>query len=249
MCLSFLIVHLDADNSVQKNLIHACIAAGVRRFAPAEWSLRSNSGVPAYANKDVIAAYLAQLNKEERVLEYCLFQPSIFLDYFAHPHALSPGLITWPFFVDFAARRAIVLDDGEQPIVLTAVADDSEILARALEDERVWPVVGGVRGCCVTVNELVRLGREIRGGDWEVEYVKGEDIRRGELKTDWVPQVSHPSMQSEDGEQWSKDFLIMFLRGILDGAWYVSDEWNQRFPEYEFVGAEEYLRKAWEGKP
>jgi hypothetical protein len=249
VCLTFLIVHLDIDNVVQKNLIHACIAAGVKRFAPAEWGIRNNSGVPPYANKDFIATYLAEINREKKVLEYCLFQPSIFMDYFAHPYALSEGLITWPFFVDFASRHAIVLDEGDQPIVLTAISDDSEILARALEDPNPWPAVGGIRGCRTTINELLELGKKIRGGDWEVEYVRGEDIRKGELKTKWVPQMSHPVIPSEDRAQWSKDFLAMFLLGILNGAWEVSDEWNRRLPEYKFLGLEEYLRKAWDGKP
>ncbi|KAF9693836.1 hypothetical protein EKO04_008424 [Ascochyta lentis] len=249
VCLSFLIVHLDIDNIVQRNLIQACIAAGVPRFAPAEWGIKNNSGVPPYANKDFIANYLAELNRQDKVLEYCLFQPSIFLDYFAHPYALSPDLITWPFFIDFDTRHAIILDDGNQPIVLTAIADDSEMLARALEDPKPWPAVGGVRGCRTTMNELLALGREIRGGEWTVEYVKGEDVRRGVLETKWVPQMSHPVIPSQDREQWSKDFLVMFFVGILNGAWDVSDEWNQRVPEYEFQSAEAYLRKAWEGRP
>lgn len=249
VCLSFLIVHLDVDNVVQKNLIHACVKAGVKRFAPAEWGIRNNSGVPPYANKNAIASYLAELKNENKLegMQYCLFHPSIFLDYFAHPYPLSPGLITWPFFIDFHTRRAIVLDEGDQPLVLTAISDDSEILARAIEDERPWPTVGGIRGCKTTMNELLALGKEIRAGDWTVEYVRGEDVRRGELKTQWVPQMSHPSVPKENTE-WSKEFVIMFLVGILNGAWDVSDEWNQRFPEYKFQEAEQYLRKAWEGK-
>lgn len=226
--------------------MHRC---GVKRFAPAEWGIKNNSGVPPYANKDFIANYLAEINREKKALEYCLFQPSIFLDYFAHPHPLSPGLITWPFFIDFNTRRAIILDDGNQPIVLTAIADDSEILAAALEDPNPWPTVGGIRGCKTTINELLALGKKIRGGEWSVEYVKGEDIRKGELKTEWVPQMSHPVVPSEIKEQWSKEFLIMFFVGILNGAWDVSGEWNERLPEYQFQVAEAYLTEAWEGRP
>jgi hypothetical protein len=251
VCLSFLIVHLDTDNAVQRNLIHACKAAGVRRFAPAEWGIKNNSGVPPYANKDFIANYLAELSRapEGKALEYCLFQPSIFMDYFAHPHPQGTQLITWPFFVDFENRRAIVLDEGDQPIVLTAIADDSEILARALEDGRVWPTTGGIAGCRTSINELVALGKKFRGGEWRVERVRGDDIRKGELKTSWVPLMSHPVIPSDDRAQWSREFLVMFFVGILNGAWDVSAEWNERFPDYKFTSVEEYLTKAWEGKP
>jgi hypothetical protein len=246
VCLSFLVVHNDTNNTVQKNLIHACIAAGVRRFAPSEWGIKNNSGVGPYKNKDTIAAYLHDLNKNEKKLEYCLFQPSIFMDYFAHPHPLSPELITWPFFVDFDKRRAMVLDDGNQPMVVTAISAISGMLACALDDPNPWPAIGGMRGARTSINELLSLGKSIRGGEWQVEHVKGEDILKGELKTSWVPIVSHPNIAGDDREGFSKEFVVMFFRGILNGSWDVSGEWNERFPEYEFKGLEEYLGKAWE---
>ncbi|CBX91912.1 similar to NmrA-like family protein [Plenodomus lingam JN3] len=249
VCLSFLVAHLDPHCIVQKNLIHACIEAGVRRFAPSEWGIKNNSGVPPYENKDTIARYLAELKDTGMLhgLEYCLFQPSIFVDYFAHPHPLSPELFTWPFFIDFEQRRAIVLDDGEHPLVLTAISDDSEMLALALEDSRPWPEVGGIRGCSTTINKLIALGREIRGGKWSIEHVSSEDIAQGQLKTSWVPEVSHPTVPQESRDVFSKDFVIWFLQAIANGSWNVSGEWNQRFPQYRFWDAEEYLRKAWEG--
>jgi len=37
--LSFILPFADKDNVAQKNLIDACIKAGVRRFAPSEWAL------------------------------------------------------------------------------------------------------------------------------------------------------------------------------------------------------------------
>ncbi|KAF1940975.1 NAD(P)-binding protein [Clathrospora elynae] len=249
--LSFFVVHLDTDNVAQKNLLHASLSAGVSRFAPSEWGIASHSGVPAYANKDSMRAYLESLDSagELRDLQYCLFQPSIFLDYWAHPYPLSPGLITWPFFIDFQNRRAMILDEGNQPIVLTAVADDAAILALALADPRPWPRVGGIRGCRTTINELVSIGRKVRGGDWNIEYVKSADLAQGELKTSWVPQISHPTIPEELRESYSKDFVVQFFEGITRGCWDVSGEFNERFPDYDFIGAEEYLTRAWEGKP
>lgn len=37
--LSFIVTIADKDNIAQKTLIDACIKAGVRRFAPSEWTL------------------------------------------------------------------------------------------------------------------------------------------------------------------------------------------------------------------
>ena len=36
--LCFFVVHLDVNNQAQKHLINAAVKAGVRRYAPAEWS-------------------------------------------------------------------------------------------------------------------------------------------------------------------------------------------------------------------
>ncbi|RAR12491.1 NAD(P)-binding protein [Stemphylium lycopersici] len=250
--LSFFVVHLDVDNVAQKNLIHASIAAGVSRFAPSEWGIASNSGVSSYDNKDYIASYLASLDSagELKGMQYCLFQPSIFTDYFAHPYPLEPELITWAFFVDFENRRAMVLDDGMQPIVLTAIQDDANILAKALDDtERPWPRVGGIRGCRTNINELVELGKKIRGGEWTIEYLKSEDVAKGVIKSSWIPPISHPTIPEGEQEAFSKLFIVMFFRAIKSGAWDVSAEFNERYPDYKFMSAEEYLTKAWEGKP
>lgn len=236
---------------MQKNLIAACIAAGVRRFAPSEWALTNNSGVDGYANKDLIATYLHELNVKNELgdLQYCLFQPSVFIDYLAHPYPLSPGLITWPFFIDFESRRAMVLDDGDIPIVLTACSDVSEVLALALDDPKPWPIVGGMQGVKTNINEILMLGKKIREGDWKVEYVKSEDVEKGDLKTSWVPEFSHPVIPMESREEFSKSFVVDFFIAMKRGSWDVSAEWNERFPDFKFVGLEEYLVKAWEGKP
>ncbi|KAG9190552.1 hypothetical protein G6011_08640 [Alternaria panax] len=249
--LCFFVVHLDVDNAAQKNLIHASIAAGVSRFAPSEWGIANSSGVPSYDNKDFIRTYLEDLGAKGELgsMQYCLFQPSIFMDYFAHPYPLESDLYTWPFFLDFENRRAMVLDDGNQPLVITAIQDDSQILTRALEDTRPWPKIGGIKGCRTSINELLALGKKIRGGDWKVEYVKSEDLAKGELKTSWLPLISHPTVTEDIKESFSKQFIFMFFEAIKRGAWDVSDEFNERYPDYKFMSAEEYLTKAWEGKP
>ncbi|KAH7125664.1 NmrA-like family protein-like protein [Dendryphion nanum] len=245
VCLSFLVAHLDTDCTVQKNLIRACIAAGVPRFAPSEWSIRSDNAIPEYGNKDIIANYLAELNSKEKVLEYCLFQPSIFLDYFAHPYPPTPPLFTWPFFIDFSTRHAILLEDGDIPINFTSAHDVSEILRRAIEDPRPWPVVGGIQGCRTTMASILELGKRLRGGEWTVERVTVEDIKRGDLKTEWVPKMDHQAIPVDYQEVYSRKFVITFLQAMIRGAWEVSGEWNERFPEYKFVEPEGLLGGIW----
>lgn len=250
VCLSFIIAHLDPNRVGQKTLIQACITAGVKRFAPSEWGIKNDSGISEYEAKDEVAEYLQSLaaDSDPPVLEYCLFQPSIFLDYFAHPYAPTPPLYTWPFFVDFQSRRAIILDSGNYPLVLTSAHDDAEILLRAIEDPRPWPRVGGIRGWRTTQAEILALGKKIRGGEWTVEYVTTEDIEAGVLKTEWVPRMDHPLIPKEKQEEYSRVFTVAFLKAIKRGKWDVGTEWNERFPDYEFGGGEKWLRGIWEGK-
>ncbi|EOA92231.1 hypothetical protein ACJQWK_03701 [Exserohilum turcicum] len=250
--LSFFVVHLDVDNVAQKNLIHASIAAGVTRFAPSEWGIANGSGVASYDNKDYIRRYLEDLDAKGELngMQYCLFQPSIFMDYFAHPYPLERDLITWPFFIDFENRRAMVLDAGDQPLVLTAIQDDAEILALALADTaRPWPRIGGIRGCRTSINELIALGKKIRGGEWTIDHISSKDVESGDAKFPWVPLLTHPTIPTDMIESFSKQFLFMFFTAIARGAWNVSGELNDLFPHYKFMSADEYLTKAWEGRP
>lgn len=39
VCLSFLVIMDEAGFEAQKNLIDACVAAGVKKFAPTEWGM------------------------------------------------------------------------------------------------------------------------------------------------------------------------------------------------------------------
>lgn len=48
-------------------------------------------------------------------------------------------------------------------ITLTTVQDLANIVAKAVEYEGTWPVLGGVKGCDVSITELIRLAEEIRG--------------------------------------------------------------------------------------
>lgn len=142
----------------------------------------------------------------------------------------------------------MILDSGSQPLVLTAISDISSIVALAIADPRPWPPVGGIVGTRTSLNELVALGKKLRGGEWKEETLSGEDIAKGIFKGSWVPTMSHPVIPVESREAFSKDFVIMFLEGIRRGAWDVSDEFNQRFPDFQFQSAEGYLSRAWEGK-
>jgi hypothetical protein len=69
------------------------------------------------------------------------------------------------------------------------------------------------------------------------------------VRCSWLPRADHPSFTLEQAEAFAASMTAGMLMGIAAGGLSVSDEWNQIFPDYEFVKAEDFLTRAWDGKP
>ncbi|OQV09711.1 hypothetical protein CLAIMM_13803 [Cladophialophora immunda] len=242
--LSFLAIP-DPSRMVryQKNMIDAALETGARRFAPSEWGSRGVGGMALYAFKGEVETYLEKVNQQTKKLEYCLFQPGYFTNYFGYPHSTTKHFAMSPAYVDFENRRAIMVGDGNHELTLTTVQDMANVVAEALAYEGEWPVNGGIRGSQTTIAQLVRLGEELRG-PFNVDKVSLEDLMNGELKKTWWPPTYH-SATREHFEEMSKLIVRVFLVGVTRGGWCVSDEWNKRLVKFRFTSAEEYLRKIW----
>jgi len=244
--LSFVLPGLDPGNIAQRNLIDACIEAGVKRFAPSEWAASSNSGLSAYAGKDEVREYLEAVNQQNKVLEYCLFQPGLFTNYFTYPHMSGKHLaMISTLYADFENRQAILIDDGDQPCTHTLVQDFAGVVAEALDYPHEWPVIGGVRGWQTTPADLVKLGEKLRGGPFTIHGISSADLETQGLQTAWVPVFEHHALPKS--EEISKIVSTDILRGIPRGAWSVSDEWNKLLPSFKFTDPEEFLRSHWKG--
>ncbi|KAG5796171.1 hypothetical protein H9Q69_004784 [Fusarium xylarioides] len=244
--LSFLAM-LDQNEALElhKKLIDAAIEAGVRRFAPSEWASASNSGVAHYQYKDKVRKYLEEVNSNEQKIEYCLFQPGMFTDYFGHPRAKTKHFGTFYMFADFQNRRAIIPEDADAPITLTTVRDMSQVVAQALEYNGVWPTVGGIQGTAFTVSELIALAEKLRG-PFKVEKISNEDLEARNVTTSWYPVVEHHALPDEMREQVSKGVLLEYMAALKRGVWTVSDEWNKLLPDFQFTSAESYLKDIWQ---
>ncbi|KIL87120.1 hypothetical protein FAVG1_09674 [Fusarium avenaceum] len=233
---------------LHKKLINAAIEAGVRRFAPSEWATgwfsASNSGVAHYKYKDDVREYLEEVNSNQQKIEYCLFQPGFFTDYFGHPHATTKHFGTFYMFADFQNCRAIISEDGDAPITLTTVRDMSRLVAQALEYDEVWPTVGGMQGTVTTVSGLIALGEKLRG-PFKIEKISNEALETRNVATSWYPVVEHHGVPEEMREQISKGVLVEYVAGLKRGVWTVSDEWNKLLPDFEFTSAESYLKGIW----
>jgi hypothetical protein len=169
---------------------------------------------------------------------------------------------------DFNKCRALVLDGGDDNrITLTTVQDFANVVARAIDFEGEWPVVRGIRGAEISIGQIIALGEKIRGAcaslinlgfllilnqpgaPFKIERLKADELESGAWKTSWVPKLDHPSIPPEKVAMFSRIFVASFLLALSSKAYCCSDEWNRLLPDYKFTQPEEFLSKAWRGKP
>ncbi|KAF9777089.1 hypothetical protein IL306_004636 [Fusarium sp. DS 682] len=213
-----------------------------------------------YSGKIEIREYLKNLNSGKKVLEYTLFQPGGFMDYFCHPFKTTKYITTTVVNVDFVKKRALVVEGTlDDEITYTSVEDIANVVTKAIDFNGEWPVTGGISGDRITIRQLLKIGEELRGKSaditrkWKsepfvIEWLKMEDLAAGELKTDNYPRLPFPSVPQDQVEAFSKMVIIGTLTAFHRGAWTVSDEWNQIFPDYKFTKVDELLKSAWHDK-
>ncbi|KAI0140645.1 hypothetical protein BJ166DRAFT_597872 [Pestalotiopsis sp. NC0098] len=256
----FFPAQLDKDGEAQKRLIDAAVEAGVKRYAPSEWSTGMNLApsvdvIPWYAGKIEIREYLKRINQESKianetkavsqVLEYSLFQPGLFLDYLDRSPNSAEHSSTVPTLVDFGRGTAITTKRTRDiPVAYTAVEDIAKVVVHAVDFEGEWPVVGGFRGNMLSVADLVGIGEAVRGKKFQVDILETEDLDAGVLKTDNFSRISSPAVPEEQVDAWSRMATIGLLQSLERGCWDISDEWNQLLPDLEFVKAEDFLKKT-----
>jgi len=249
--LSFIVVHMDPENTSQKSLISAAVRAGVRRFAPSEWAAPRFDHMAWYAGKLEIREHLQVLNKDKKVLEYCLFQPGMLMNYLAHPFRSTKHIPSTQTPLDFTHRRVILVEGSEDArITLTTAHDLANVVVKAVEYEGEWPLVGGIQGSNYTIAEYIALGEKIRGGPFEVEKLKAADLVAGTVNSSWQPKIDHPTFRDTPERAAAMEKLVLgsLLLAFSAGAFDGSDEWNKLLPEYKFNGLEEFLQDVWRGE-
>ncbi|KAF2160733.1 hypothetical protein M409DRAFT_28870 [Zasmidium cellare ATCC 36951] len=245
--LSFITTQSDTDNTAQKNLIDAAIRAGVKRFAPSEWATSSFEHMPWYQGKGVIRQYLQEINKEKKILEYSLFIPGLFTNYLAHPHKSAEHFKSFETHIDFQNCRALVLEGGENDcITLTTAQDLANIVVKAVEYQGEWPVLGGIKGTELSIQELTEIGERVRGKSFTITTLQRADLEAGITKSSWLPMIDHPGMPN--AQELASELSAGMILAISAGALNTTDEWNRVFPEYTFMSAERFLEGVWKGK-
>lgn len=106
-----------------------------------------------------------RLTGPSKVLEYTLFCPGIFTNYYTYPYPSAKHLNIFELNVDFHNRRAMLLEGGDNDRVsLTTVQDLAGVVGRAIEFDGEWPVMGGINGCELSIKDVIAIGERVRGG-------------------------------------------------------------------------------------
>lgn len=168
-----------------------------------------------------------------------------------------------------------MVDGHEDAIMtLTSARDVAALVARAVDYQGRWPEVGGISGNRMSVAQIIATGQGIRGmvllwshkftrpnncqwglkrcdttgRPFTIEKVRLEDLEAGVLKTSWALGKRHHSISEEQANNVATTVSIGILLSSSKGAWDVSTELNQLFPEYEFDDMEGFLARVWDGK-
>ncbi|CAK7209776.1 hypothetical protein SBRCBS47491_000555 [Sporothrix bragantina] len=259
--LNFIVLNGDPGNEVSIRIIDAVVEAGVPRYAPSEWAMGEKlkdviDVVPWYQGKLDIQKYLADLNKDKPVLEYTLFQVGQFFEYAAYPRALSKHTPVQATMWQLNKARIVGIRGYEDdPITLTSVRDIAGVVRRAVEYKGKWPIIGGVQGQQVSVNQFKKAVEDaIAAGKGpgvlpagtktiNVELAEEADLAKGELNVE-MPLIEHPSIPLEMRKLWHAPGWTGSLLATARGAWTVSDEWNKLLPDYKFITLEEFVDAA-----
>ncbi|KIX01185.1 uncharacterized protein Z518_08910 [Rhinocladiella mackenziei CBS 650.93] len=234
---------LDYDNKVQKNLIDACMIAKVKRFAPSEWVWANYSGIELFKYKDDARSYLEQINAQGKVLEYCLFQPGMFMNYLSFPKKSASHLHLSPIPIDVQNYKAITLE-GENPhVVFTTVQDLARVVALAVEHTLPWPTVGQICGTRTTVKDLISLAEQIRGTHFEIHQVRRTDLELGKMESPWTPQIIHSSVPPDKVEEMSRQLSINWLLAAARESMDVSPTWNYLLPGFKPTQVTDFLNE------
>lgn len=143
----------------QLALIDAARAAGVKRFAPSEYSVvrLPDDPITLYHWKQIVEEAACASGMETTV-----FANGVFMNYLA---VGTPGLghlQPWKYLVDVEGCKADLPGDGERSCVWTRAEDVGRFVAASLDLEA-WPAVSRMIGDRKTLNELVKIAEAVRG--------------------------------------------------------------------------------------
>lgn len=91
------------------------------------------------------------------MLEYCLFQPGVFMNYIVYPRVTASHLFIGCVGFHLDKRYVVLVGDGEDERVWTTVQDVAKVVVEAIDYEEKWPEVGGIVGDRIKQKDVLAL--------------------------------------------------------------------------------------------
>ncbi|KAL4915236.1 hypothetical protein BDW62DRAFT_219450 [Aspergillus aurantiobrunneus] len=160
----------------QNPFIDASVAAGVKRFIPAEFGMDSlnplSVQLPVCAPKAATQRYLSEKARLHPSFSWTAIANGLFLDW-----CLEAGII-----LDVKNRAATLYNGGDVPFSATLLKDIARAVVGVIErqDETRNRVVY-VHSAVVTQNQLIKYAKEKDGRSWDVVGKETEEVRRESL--------------------------------------------------------------------
>ncbi|RYP75072.1 hypothetical protein DL770_007483 [Monosporascus sp. CRB-9-2] len=160
----------------QNPLIDATVAAGVKRFIPAEFGMDSqnplSAQLPVCAPKAATRRYLLEKSNSNPGFTYTSIANGLFLDW-----CLKAGII-----LNLAQHTATLYNGGDVPFSATILADVAKAVLGVIahQDETANRVVY-IHSALVTQNRLIQYAKDKDGREWDTVVKDTEEVRQESL--------------------------------------------------------------------
>jgi nucleoside-diphosphate-sugar epimerase len=161
----------------QNPLIDAAVAAGVKRFVPAEFGMDSQNPLamqlPVCVPKVDTQNYLREQSRANVGFTWTGIANGMFLDW-----GLRMGVI-----VDPAKHSAVLYNGGEVPFSVTTLEDVTKAVLGVIENqEQTANRLIYVHSALVTQAQLIQYTKDQDGQDWALVWKDTNTIRSGSLE-------------------------------------------------------------------
>ncbi|GJC87457.1 bifunctional pinoresinol-lariciresinol reductase [Colletotrichum liriopes] len=157
----------------QNPLIDASVAAGVKRFIPAEFGMDSQNNLcaqlPVCAPKVAVQQYLMQKFKSHPGFTFTAIVNGLFLDW-----GLEMGLI-----LDMENHTATLYNGGDVPFSVTNLIDVAAAVLGVIRHQRETANrIVYVHSALVTQNRLIQYAKDFDGKEWTTSVKDTEKVRQ-----------------------------------------------------------------------
>lgn len=211
-------------------LLEAAQKAGVKRFAPSEWSFPAYKTVEIYAFKEVVWRQCLRSG-----LEVTRFYCGVWTNIYSRGavtdiEEAAAGFKEDPLGIDVDNSTARLLLGGDAKLTFTRVQDVAAFAIKALDLPK-WDPISYIIGDVCSFNELLEIAEDITEAKFDVTYVTADDIQHGLERPDFRTRL-----------------FAQYDLAITQGEMHLKPEpgvktLNEWFPKVKAVTVREFLER------